>query len=77
MIAEMYMYVTDSKTISHNFNRNKKRDMEEKNYFFLVEDKLRSFRQNGEYTKKTKKLYFWTERGALLLAKCFLHKKTI
>lgn len=66
-IAEMYG--TDSKTVSHNFNRNKERYTEGKHYFLLVGDKLRSFRQNGEYSIKAPKLYLWTERGALLLAK--------
>lgn len=66
-IAEMYG--TDSKTVSHNFNRNKERYTERKHYFLLVGDKLRSFRQNGEYSIKAPKLYLWTERGALLLAK--------
>lgn len=66
-IAEMYG--TDSKTVSHNFNRNKERYAEGKHYFLLVGDKLRSFRQNGEYSIKAPKLYLWTERGALLLAK--------
>lgn len=66
-IAEMYG--TDSKTVSHNFNRNKERYTEGKHYFLLVGDKLRSFRQNGEYSIKAPKLYLWMERGALLLAK--------
>lgn len=66
-IAEMYG--TDSKTVSHNFNRNKERYTEGKHYFLLVGDKLRSFRQNGEYSIKAPKLYLWTQRGALLLAK--------
>lgn len=66
-IAEMYG--TDSKVVSKNFNRNKDRYTEGKHYFLLQGQELKSFRQNDELPKNLNRLYLWTERGALLLAK--------
>lgn len=66
-IAEMYG--TDSKVVSYIFNHNKERYTEGKHYFLLTGDKLKSFREIHEYSTRVPKLYLWTERGALLLAK--------
>lgn len=66
-IAELYG--TDSKDVSYNFRRNKKRYTEGKHYFLLLGNELRAFREIHELPKNLNRLYLWTERGALLLAK--------
>lgn len=66
-IAEMYG--TDSKTISYNFNHNKGRYTDGKHYILLSGEDLRAFREIHDLPYSTPKLYLWTERGALLLAK--------
>lgn len=74
-------YGTDRKTVSHNFSRNKNRYIVGKHYFMLSGEELNCVRQNGDCKNlqssnaglqidpRTRKLYLWTERGALLLAK--------
>ncbi|MDE6101849.1 MAG: ORF6N domain-containing protein, partial [Ruminococcus sp.] len=66
-------YGTDSKVISHNFNRNKSRYIEGVHFYRLTGDDLEKFciRQFGECKNysKIRTLYLWTERGALLHAK--------
>lgn len=74
-IAELYG--TDSKDVSYNFRHNKKHYTEGKHYFLLLGDQLKAFREIHELPKNLNRLYLWTERGALLLAKYFFHKKTM
>lgn len=65
-------YGTTTTIISNNFNRNRNRYQETKHYFVLEGDEKLSFinhHQIDDGSKKATKLYFWTERGALLHAK--------
>ncbi len=66
-------YKTDSKQISQGFNRNKGKFAEGKHYFVIRGQELKSFLQsalNGmQISSKTRTLYLWTDRGALLMAK--------
>ena len=69
-IAEMYG--TTSKKVSNNFNANKKRYTIGKHYFVLEGEEKNQFINRLEIkdsSKNAKKIYLWTERGALLLAK--------
>ena len=65
-------YGATPKKVSNNFNANKKRYTEGKHYFLLQGDELKEFldlsRISGQ-DKRPPKLYLWTQRGALLLAK--------
>ena len=63
------VYGTDSKTIVYNFRYHKKRYTEGKHYFVLQGEELRAKREIHALPKNQNKLYLWTERGALLLAK--------
>lgn len=69
-IAEMYG--ASPKKVSNNFNANKGRYTEGKHYFILQGQELKDFldlsRISGQ-DKRPPKLYLWTNRGALLLAK--------
>lgn len=68
-IAEAYK--TTTRKISNNFNNNKSRYVEGKHYFFISGDELKDLQsQNlGLQNSKSRTMYLWTERGALLLAK--------
>lgn len=69
-IAELYGSTAD--TITKNFNRNKERYQEGKDFYCLQGDELRDFRANGQIDllpTNLNKLYLWTEHGALLHAK--------
>lgn len=68
-IAEAYN--VDTNVITKNFNRNKDKYVEGKHFICLQGDSLRDFKTKGQFVPslKTNKLYLWTERGALLLAK--------
>ena len=66
-------YGTDSKTIAHNYQRNKERYEEGKHYICLKGAELQDFFANANLAltnqSKIRTLYLWTERGALLHAK--------
>ena len=65
-------YGTDSKVISKNFTRNKKHYQEGKHFYCLTGEELEKFAVvNLTITNygKARKLYLWTERGALFHAK--------
>ena len=66
-------YGTDSKTIAHNYQRNKERYEEGKHYVCLKGAELQEFFANANLAlanqSKIRTLYLWTERGALLHAK--------
>lgn len=66
-------YGTDTKIITKNFNRNSKRYTLGKHYIYLQGNELKEFckRQNDvcKNSSKTRSLYLWTEKGALLHAK--------
>lgn len=66
-------YKTESKIISNNFNRNKKRYIEGKHFYRLTGDDVEKFciHHFDEYKNhsKIRILYLWTEKGALLHAK--------
>jgi phage regulator Rha-like protein len=66
-------YGTDTTTIKHNFNNNKRRYEEGKHYVLLKGADLQAFKNEVENFDLVKKnasaLYLWTERGALLHAK--------
>ncbi len=66
-------YKTDSKQVSQGFNRNKGKFVEGKHYFVLRGKELKSFLQSAlsrlQISNKTRTLYLWTDRGALLMAK--------
>jgi len=66
-------YGTDSKTIAHNYQRNKERYEESKHYVCLKGAELQEFFANANLAlanqSKIRTLYLWTERGALLHAK--------
>ena len=69
-IAEAYG--ATPKKVSNNFNANKTRYTEGKHYFLLQGEELKAFWNlsliSGQ-EKRPPKLYLWTQRGALLLAK--------
>lgn len=69
-IAEIYG--ASPKKVSNNFNANKHRYTEGKHYFVLQGKELKEFKdlsRNSGQVNNIPKLYLWTERGALLLAK--------
>ena len=66
-IAEAYK--TDSKQISQGFNRNKGKFKEGKHFFMLRGSDLKAIRLKAELPSNTSRLYLWTDRGALLMAK--------
>lgn len=66
------VYGADSKRISYNFNRNKNRYQEGKHYILLTGQEKKDYINRLEIhdgSDRTKNLYLWTERGALLHAK--------
>lgn len=69
-IAEAYG--ATPKKVSNNFSANKARYTERKHYFLLKGEELKAFWDlsliSGQ-EKRPPKLYLWTQRGALLLAK--------
>ena len=64
-------YGTTNKVISNNFNNNRTRFEEGKHFILLVGENLKEFlhSQNLGTQNKIRKLYLWTEKGALLHAK--------
>ena len=70
-IAEQYE--TSTQVITNNFNRNKRRYVENKHYFALEGEEKRAFLDLTQIdlgsAKNAKTLYLWTEKGALMLAK--------
>ena len=70
-IAEQYE--TSTQVITNNFNRNKRRYVENKHYYCLTGDELKEFKSEVSNCNLVKsnvnKLYLWTEKGALLHAK--------
>ncbi len=65
-------YETDGQKIRNNFNRNKDRYTEVKHYIRLTCDELQSFRTATQIelqSQRSRILYLWTEKGALLHAK--------
>lgn len=63
-------YGTTEKIIRRNFENNKERYQEGSHYYCLTGEKLKEFAGvNFTLSKKARKLYIWTERGALLHAK--------
>lgn len=64
-------YGTNTNTITKDFNRNKQRYVEGKHYVVLTGSALKEFKTRGQNVtlSKSKSLYLWTERGALMLAK--------
>lgn len=64
-------YGTTNKVISNNFNNNRTRFEEGKHFILLTGEYLKEFlhSQNLGTQNKTRKLYLWTEKGALLHAK--------
>lgn len=69
-IAELYG--ATPKKVSNNFNANKKRYTEGKHFFRLQGEELKEFWDMSRISGQDKippRLYLWTERGALLLAK--------
>ena len=66
------MYGCDIKTISYNYNYNKKRFVEGKHFIKLEGSDLKTFKASLEIPdchKYSAHLYLWTENGALLHAK--------
>ena len=66
-------YGTEIKVIQNNFQRNKDRYVAGKHYIYMDSDELREVKTThpqfeGEL-KRTSKMHFWTEKGALLHAK--------
>lgn len=66
-IAEAYE--ADVKQVSQGFNRNKDKFTEGKHYYLLRGNDLKAFRLKADLPKNIGKLYLWTNRGALLMAK--------
>lgn len=64
-------YGTTNKVISNNFNNNKSRFEEGKHFILLEGEYLKQFlySQKLGIQNKVRKLYLWTEKGALLHAK--------
>lgn len=65
-------YGTGCKTITDNFNNNRKRYIEGKHFYCLTGNELRAFKSESEnfgFAPNLNKLYLWTEKGALLHAK--------
>ncbi len=69
-IAEAYG--TDVKTVQYNFRYNKRKYREGKHYIELTGDALKELKTRSEFQsslKYVKRIYLWTEKGALLHAK--------
>lgn len=66
-IAEAYE--ADVKQVSQGFNRNKSKFTEGKHYFLLRGNDLKAFRLKADLPSNIGRLYLWTDRGALLMAK--------
>lgn len=69
-IAEAYG--TTAKKVSNNFNANRKRFVEGKHYICLSGNELKVYKNESRISglvNRTNKLYLWTDRGALLIAK--------
>lgn len=62
-------YGTDPKQVSQGFNRNKDKFKEGKHYYLLKGEELRAFRLKADLPNNIGRLYLWTDRGALLVAK--------
>lgn len=66
-------YCTTEKVIVDNYNNNKSRYINGKDYFFLKSEELKAFKNYtenfGVVDKRAPSLYLWTEHGALLHAK--------
>lgn len=66
------LYGTDARTLQYNFRYNKERYMLGKHYIEVDGDELRRLKTRSEIPssfKYAKRLYLWTEKGALLHAK--------
>lgn len=65
-LAECYETTVDN--IKHNFNRNKNRFIECKDFYLLKGDELKEFLQvtnsHLQISNKVRSMYLWTERGA-------------
>lgn len=66
-IAEAYE--ADAKQVSQGFNRNKAKFTEGKHYFLLRGNDLKAFRLKADLPSNIGRLYLWTHKGALLMAK--------
>lgn len=66
-IAEAYE--ADVKQVSQGFNRNKAKFTEGKHYFLLRGNDLKAFRLKADLPSNIGRLYLWTDKGALLMAK--------
>lgn len=69
-IAEAYG--ADVKTVQYNFRYNKNKYVEGKHYIEIKDDELRRLKTRSEFQsslKYAKRIYLWTEKGALLHAK--------
>lgn len=69
-IAEAYE--ADVKTVQYNFRYNKEKYVEGKHYIEIKDDELRRLKTRSEFQsslKHAKRIYLWTEKGALLHAK--------
>lgn len=65
-------YGTDENTIRQNFKRNKERFIEGKHFYALSGEELKKFVSDNlslSKSAKVRKMYIWTENGALLHAK--------
>ena len=66
-------YETEDIKIQQNFINNRRRFIEGKHYILLTGEELKQFKNRFEnfevVSKRTCKLYLWTEKGALLHAK--------
>lgn len=67
------LYGTTARIISNNFNNNKDKYIEGKHYILIkgkeLQDFLKSYQVGVQNQSKTRHLYLWTEKGALLHAK--------
>ena len=66
-------YETERKVINNNYLRNKDKFILGKHYIAVEGDEMRHLRTSPQFEgelKKVSKAYFWTEKGALLHAKC-------
>ena len=67
------VYETSETNIKTNFNRNKDRFIEGRDYYLLKGHELKEFlrvtNSNLQISSMTRSLYLWTERGAFLHAK--------
>nr|WP_296831564.1 ORF6N domain-containing protein [uncultured Marvinbryantia sp.] len=66
------MYGTKPEIINNNFTRNKDKYVLEKHYIAVSGEEMRSLRTSHQFDgelKRVSRVYFWTEKGALLHAK--------